>query len=131
LLLLLPLLASKGCYSLPTCFLAVTNRVLSGSETSPFGGAHHAPSNRLRYVLQVLPSSLLGAVCFELVYHNVRKQQILRIARIKCNSKSKRKDRASQRFFAFWTHFEPSFEPLGWCALYSSTAGRKNRSRGL
>jgi hypothetical protein len=33
-------------------------------------------------VLQVLPGLLLGAV-YELVYHNVRKQEILRIARSK------------------------------------------------
>ena len=33
---------------------------------------------------------------------------------------------------SFLIHFEPRFEPLGWlCALYSSAAGRKNRSRGL
>ena len=32
---------------------------------------------------------------------------------------------------SFPIHFEPRFEPLGWlCALYSSAAGRKNRSRG-
>jgi hypothetical protein len=32
---------------------------------------------------------------------------------------------------SFLIHFEPRFEPLGWlCALYSSAAGRKNRSRG-
>jgi hypothetical protein len=74
-------------------------------------------------VLQVLPSSLLGGV-FELVYHNARKQQILRIARIKCNFKVKTK---RPSFAApFWTHFEPHFEPLGWCALYSSATGRQN-----
>ena len=68
--MLLPLLASKGCYPLPTCFLAVTERLVVAN--------HHCLKvriiNRLRYVLQVLPSSLLGAVR---VCHNAHKQQIL------------------------------------------------------
>ena len=107
-ILLLPLLASKGCYPLPTCFLAVTECLVVAK--------HHCLKvriiNRLRYVLQVLPSSLLGAVR---VCHNAHKQQILQTSRIKCSFKAKTK---RPSFAApFWIHFEPRFEPLGWCAI--------------
>jgi hypothetical protein len=68
--------------SLLSCFLAVPGRVLSGSKTSLLGGARHLTGCATTCCrLQVLGArSCLGAV-FELVYHDVRKQQILRIAR--------------------------------------------------
>jgi hypothetical protein len=47
---------------------------------------------------------------------------------MKCSSKVKTKILSFAAFFSI--HFEPRFEPFGWLrALYSSAAGRKNRSR--
>jgi hypothetical protein len=44
---------------------------------------------------------------------------------------SKAKTKRLSFVASFSINFEPRFEPLGWlCALYSSAAGRKNRSRG-
>jgi hypothetical protein len=91
----------------------------AGVRIRPFCGAGPAsPAFRLvdpHNVLQVLPISLLGAVV-GLVCHNAHnKQQVLPMARTKCSSKVKTK----RRNFAasFWVHFEPRFEPLGWCVI--------------
>jgi hypothetical protein len=73
--LLLALLASMDCYLLPAFFL-----FLAAKECQAVAKLHclkaHIISSGLHYVLQVLPSSLLGAV-FGLVCHNAHKQQPL------------------------------------------------------
>jgi hypothetical protein len=97
----------------------------------------------LRYVLPSgatkLQSPLLGAV-FELLYHDVRKQQILRIARIKYSFKVKVETkrpssyRAPQHLFGSILSRVLGLRPLGWFALYSSNQAPqadKIHSRGL
>jgi hypothetical protein len=81
--LLLLLLASKGCYPLPLpTYFWLSQNVLGGSKISPLEGAHHLNAGcatccrccRARY--WVLCSSLC-------IIASVRKQQILRTARVK------------------------------------------------
>jgi hypothetical protein len=83
-------------------------------------------------VLQVLPSSLLGAV-FGLVCHNAHKQQAHQITRMKCMSQRSSKDKTKRPSFAapFWIHFEPRFEPVGQCVLFIQAPQAENkRPRG-
>jgi hypothetical protein len=104
---------SKICclYCWPARAAIPTTYVLSGcnrapgdsdSETALFEGAR-ASSNRLHCVLQVLPSSLLGAV-FGFVCHNTHKQQPLHITQtwqMKCSSEVEVKTKRPELRSAF------------------------------
>jgi hypothetical protein len=96
-ILLLPLLASKGGYPLPTCFLAVTECLVVAK--------HHCLEvriiNRLRHVLQQLQARCCRARSWVLLGRIITRtsNKLFKLHESSAVSKPKRKNRASQRLF--------------------------------